>query len=317
MKLRNDKILIFGGGSGIGKAIAKRFCDVGAKKFRRKTMKGIIFDIERNSFVDGPGIRTTVFFKGCNLRCAWCHNPESQLCEKEILFYKNKCTGCGRCKDLTIDDENFICFSDAKEICGKEYTVDEVFAEVIKDKAFYETSGGGLTFSGGECMLQIDFLFEILKKCKENGIHTAVDTAGYIPWESFKKILPYTDLFLYDIKAMNNETHKEYTGVTNTLILENLAKLLKSNVCVWVRVPVVPEVNDNEDEMKNINNFFELNGYPEKIELLPYHAMGEHKYSALGKTEEKFDVPDDEKVKKLKELFTRKQMTNTGNDMQL
>ena len=150
-------------------------------------MKATIFDIQRNSYVDGPGIRTTVFFKGCNLKCRWCHNPESQSFEKQILFYQNKCTRCGRCKDLTVDDENFICFNDAKEICGKEYSVDEVLKEVIKDKAFYETSGGGVTFSGGECMLQIDFLTEILKKCKENGIHTAVDTAGHIPWESFEK----------------------------------------------------------------------------------------------------------------------------------
>lgn len=272
-------------------------------KLRNETMKTVIFDIERNSFVDGPGIRTTVFFKGCNLMCKWCHNPESQNCEKEILFYKNKCTDCGRCKELTVDDENFLCFNDAKEICGKEYTADEVFAEVIKDKAFYETSGGGVTFSGGECMLQTDFLLEILKKCKENGIHTAVDTAGHIPWESFEKILPFTDLFLYDIKAMNEEIHKEYTGVTNTRILENLKKLLKSDVDVWVRIPVISGVNDIEDEMQKIKSFFDINGYPEKVELLPYHAMGEHKYEALGKSVKKFAVPSKEKIEKLKKII--------------
>ncbi len=263
-------------------------------------MKATIFDIQRNSFVDGPGIRTTVFFKGCNLRCKWCHNPESQNFEKEILFYKNKCTGCGRCKDLTVEDSSFICFNDAKEICGREYTVDEVFAEVIKDKSFYETSGGGVTFSGGECMLQIDFLAEILKKCKESGIHTAVDTAGHIPWESFEKILPYTDLLLYDIKAMNDAIHKEYTGVTNKLILENLAKLLKNKTCVWVRVPIIPSVNDTEEEMKNIKAFFGTNGYPEKVELLPYHAMGEHKYAALNRKSENFIIPDKGKMDELK-----------------
>ena len=266
-------------------------------------MKATIFDIERNSFVDGPGIRTTVFFKGCNLKCKWCHNPESQSFEKQILFYQNKCTRCGRCKDLTVDDENFICFNDAKEICGKEYSVDEVLKEVIKDKAFYETSGGGVTFSGGECMLQIDFLTEILKKCKENGIHTAVDTAGHIPWESFEKIIPDTDLFLYDIKAMNDEIHKEYTGVSNSLILENLARLLKSNVGVWVRVPIIPGVNDSEDEMKKIKSFFEANGYPEKVELLPYHAMGEHKYVALNRKSENFTVPDKWKINELNILM--------------
>ena len=265
-------------------------------------MKAIIFDIQRTSFVDGPGIRTTVFFKGCNLKCRWCHNPESQDFKKEILFYENKCTGCGKCKDLSTDNENFLCFNGAKEICGKEYTIDEVFNELIKDKSFYETSGGGVTFSGGECMLQIDFLLEILKKCKKNGIHTAVDTAGNVPWEYFQKIMAYTDLFLYDIKAMNDEIHKEYTGVSNKPILETLAKLLKSDVSIWVRVPIVPGVNDTEEEMKNVKAFFDINGYPEKIELLPYHAMGEHKYEALGKATPKFDVPNKEKIEKLKNI---------------
>ncbi len=265
--------------------------------------KAIIFDIQRNSFVDGPGIRTTVFFKGCNLKCSWCHNPESQSFEKQILFYENKCTGCGRCKDLTVDDKNFTCFNDAKEICGKEYTAEEILKEVLKDKPFYETSGGGVTFSGGECMLQIDFLAEILKKCKENGIHTAVDTAGHIPWEKFEKIIPYTDLFLYDIKVMNSDMHKKCTGVDNAMILENLAKLLKSEACVWVRIPIVPGVNDTEAEMKIIKAFFDANGYPEKVELLPYHAMGEHKYAALGKSAERFDVPNKEQIENLKGLI--------------
>lgn len=266
-------------------------------------MKAIIYDIERTSFVDGPGIRTTVFFKGCNLKCKWCHNPESQNPKKEILFYENKCIGCGNCSDLTVDSGDFLCINDAKEICGKEYMVEEVLDVVMKDKIFYETSGGGVTFSGGECMLQIDFLSEVLKKCKENGIHTAVDTAGNVPWESFEKILPYTDLFLYDIKSMNTQTHTEYTGVGNKLILENLARLLISDANVWVRVPVIPGVNDSEEEMRAIKAFFETNGYPERVELLPYHAMGEHKYKALGKTFQKFDVPADEKIKKLKEFF--------------
>ena len=151
-------------------------------------------------------------------------------------------------------------------------------------------------------MLQIDFLLEILKKCKKNGIHTAVDTAGNVPWEYFQKIMAYTDLFLYDIKAMNDEIHKEYTGVSNKPILETLAKLLKSDVSIWVRVPIVPGVNDTEEEMKNVKAFFDINGYPEKIELLPYHAMGEHKYEALGKATPKFDVPNKEKIEKLKNI---------------
>ncbi len=268
-------------------------------------LKATIFDIQHCSFVDGPGIRTTVFFKGCNLRCKWCHNPESQSFEKEILFYKNKCTGCGRCKALTVNDENFLCFNDAKEICGKEYTVDEVLNEVLKDKSFYETSGGGVTFSGGECMLQIDFLTEMLKKCKENGIHTAVDTAGHIPWERFEKILPYIDLFLYDIKSMDIEIHKKFTGVGNELILENLSKLLKLNANVWGRVPVISSVNDSLENAQMMKVFFEESGYPENIEFLPYHAMGEHKYDALGKYTEKFDVPEKEKIEQLKKIVVQ------------
>lgn len=167
-------------------------------------MKAVIFDIQRNSFVDGPGIRTTVFFKGCNMRCKWCHNPESQSAQKQMMYYKDKCTGCGKCAKVCPNQLKkcdfcgkceLYCPADARKICGKEYSADEVFNEIAKDKTFYENSGGGATFSGGECMLQIGFLCEILKKCKENGIHTAVDTAGNVPWEYFEKILPYTDIF--------------------------------------------------------------------------------------------------------------------------
>ena len=190
-----------------------------------------IFDIERNSYVDGPGIRTTVFFKGCNLHCSWCHNPESQSPKPQMLVYKNKCTGCGKCKEKCPNALKkcelcgrctLYCPHDARDICGKEYTVDEVMREILKDKLFYENSGGGVTFSGGECMLQIDFLEEILKACKENGIHTAVDTAGHVPYERFEQILPYTDLFLYDVKCFDSDKHKQYTGVENQLILKNL-----------------------------------------------------------------------------------------------
>ena len=274
-----------------------------------KKMTATIFDIQRNSFVDGPGIRTTVFFKGCNLRCAWCHSPESQNFQKEMLFYKNKCVGCGNCEGVSVDNADFCCLYNAKEICGKEYTPQEVFEIICKDKLFYDTSGGGVTFSGGECMLQIDFLCEILKKCKENGIHTAVDTAGNVCWESFEKILPYTDLFLYDIKVMNEEKHKEYTGVKNDLILENLKKLLEADIPVWVRIPVVCGVNDSEEEMKRIGDFFEKNGYPQKIELLPYHAMGDGKYQALGRKAQEFDTPKSEKIEKLKYIFSRNETT--------
>ena len=273
--------------------------------------KGFIFDIERNSFVDGPGIRSTVFFKGCNLKCAWCHNPESQKLKPQMMFYKDKCTGCGKCIEICPTPENctlcgkcsFYCPVDARKVCGKEYTADQVFAEVIKDKAYYDNSGGGVTFSGGECMLQIDFLSEILKKCKENGIHTAVDTAGHIPFESFEKILPNTDLFLYDIKCFDSEKHQKYVGAGNELILENLKKLFQAGAKIWIRVPVISDINDSIEEMMQIKAFSEQCGHPEKIELLPYHTMGENKYAAIGQESQRFTPPYNDMLNKLKAVF--------------
>ena len=275
-------------------------------------MKATVFDIQRSSFVDGPGIRTTVFFKGCNLRCAWCHNPESQSGALQMMFYKNKCTGCGKCKEKcpnSLEKCDFCgrctlyCPHDAREICGKEYTVEEVLRVILKDKTFYENSDGGVTFSGGECMLQIDFLEEILKECKKHGIHTAVDTAGHVPFEKFERILPYTDLFLFDVKCLDSEKHKRYTGVGNELILENLARLLRADARVWIRIPVIPEVNDTVEEMKAIRQLLDGCGSPEKVELLPYHALGEHKYEALGKSPCAFPVPSKERMALLKSIF--------------
>ena len=272
--------------------------------------KAMIFDIQRNSFVDGPGIRTTVFFKGCNLRCKWCHNPESQSFEKQMMFYKDKCTGCGKCREVCpnhLQSCDFCgkcelyCPAEARKICGREYTSDEVLAEVIKDKAFYENSGGGVTFSGGECMLQLDFLCEILKKCKAAGIHTAVDTAGNVQWESFEKILPFTDLFLYDIKAFGAELHRKGTGVSNELILENL-KNLSGRADIIVRIPVIGGYNDNDEEIRQIADFLKQIKII-KAELLPYHAMGEHKYTALGRNTESFNVPNKNFMNRSQQLF--------------
>ncbi len=267
--------------------------------------KGKIFNIQRFAVSDGPGIRTTVFFKGCNLRCKWCHNPESQSPETQWLLYKNKCIGCGRCENLTENDTDFICFQGARELCGKEYTADEVLREILKDKRFYENSKGGVTFSGGECMLQIDFLEELMKRCKENGIHTAVDTAGHIPYEFFERIIPYTDLFLYDVKCFDSKSHKQYTGVENELILENLGKLLATDKSVYIRIPVIEGVNDSTEEMKSIKTFLDEHGKPEKVELLPYHALGESKYEAMGIECVKFSAPSEEKMQKLNQIFAQ------------
>ena len=215
----------------------------------------------------------------------------------------DKCVGCGRCVGIGLESADFICLHDAKIICGKEYTVNEVMREILKDTAFYDNSGGGVTFSGGECMLQIDFLEEILKECKSHGIHTAVDTAGHVPYGYFERVLPYTDLFLYDIKCFDSEKHKKYTGVSNELIFSNLKLLLSTQKNVWVRIPIIPSVNDSEEEMLNIKSFLSSCGVPEKIELLPYHAMGEHKYAAIGKEVKMFSVPSEEKMMQLKKIF--------------
>lgn len=277
-------------------------------------MTAVIFDIQRNSFVDGPGIRTTVFFKGCNLKCKWCHNPESQNFEKQMMIYKNKCTGCGKCASVCphhLSSCEFcgkceiLCPNDARKVCGKEYTPEEVLKEVIKDKTFYETSNGGVTFSGGECMLQADFLCETLKLCKENGIHTAIDTAGCVSWEHFEKIMPYADMFLYDVKCFDEQKHKEYTGVSNKLILENLKKISDTtNKEIIIRIPVIHGVNDDEKEMGMIAEFLKGIRYT-SVDLLPYHKMGEHKYDALDMAYTEFEVPDKAVIDGYKKLFVR------------
>ena len=275
-------------------------------------MKATIFDIERNSFVDGPGIRTTVFFKGCNLKCKWCHNPESQAPEKEMMLYKDKCIGCGKCREVCPNHLKkcdfcckceLFCVADARRICGKEYTVDEVLSEILKDKSFYETSDGGATFSGGECMLQIDFLGELLKKCKENGIHTAVDTAGNVPWKYFEFIIPYTDMFLFDVKCISENLHIAGTGASNRLIIENLMTL--SSVfkgSIFIRIPVIGSFNDTKEEMNKIKEFLNNINF-DKIELLPYHNMGNNKYTALNRVLPDYIVPDKNKMDKFQKIF--------------
>ena len=269
-------------------------------------MTGQVFDIEHSSLVDGPGIRTAVFFKGCNLRCTWCHNPESQQIQSELLFYRDRCTHCGSC--LCAKEACDLCGacalhcpSGAKKLSGRTVTVEEVLEEILLDAPFYGNDGG-VTFTGGECMLQIDFLTALLAQCKAHGIHTAVDTAGNVPWDYFLKILPYTDLILYDIKHMDSALHQAYTGAGNRLILENFKKLLKV-ARVWVRIPIIGNVNDSKENFKAVADFFELHGKPEQIDLLPYHAMGEKKYSALGRSFQSFLVPSQEQIRELRHLI--------------
>lgn len=274
-----------------------------------------IFDIQKNSFIDGPGIRTTVFFKGCNLRCKWCHNPESQSFNREMMFWKNKCVDCGKCKKLCqyeLSKCDFCakctvyCPAHAREVCGKEYSVYEVLEEVSKDKIFYNYSGGGVTFSGGECMLQIDFLESLLRKCRFMDIHSAVDTAGDVPWEYFERIIPYTNVFLYDVKCFSEELHLKGTGVSNRRILENLKKLSDIfNGDLIIRIPLIPSFNDDLQEIEKIAEFLKNINY-KKVDILPYHSMGNNKYAALGKENQTFCVPSEDLIKNIKRIIGTK-----------
>lgn len=248
-------------------------------------MKGFIFDIQRFSIFDGPGIRTNVFFKGCDLRCRWCHNPESQRQEPQLMFYAEKCVSCGKCTALcgkaftpacsACGKCSAVCPRGARKISGYEESADVIIAKVLRDKEFYNTSGGGVTLSGGEPLLQADFAAEILRGCKEAGIHTAIETAAHVPAEAFKKVMPFTDLFLCDVKCVDAALHKELTGADNARILANAEALKKSGREVLFRMPVIPGLNDHE--VARVKEF--AGDFP--LELLAYHKTGCGKYDAL------------------------------------
>jgi pyruvate formate lyase activating enzyme len=264
---------------------------------------GLIFQIQRFSLDDGPGIRTTVFLKGCTLRCAWCHNPESIHPNAELSFQPQLCIRCGACvtfcphsAHVCNEQERYldraacdgcmkcatVCPTGALSVFGQEMTAEEVVGLLLRDRPFYLRSGGGVTFSGGEPLRQGDFLLEMLKLCWENKLHTAVDTAGSVPYEAFLSVLPYTDLFLYDIKAVGPELHRRFTGAGNARIQENLKRLADHGARVWVRVPYIPGFNDSEEEIAAIAAFLRNIPAVEKVELLPYHTYGEAKYDYLG-----------------------------------
>lgn len=240
-------------------------------------MKAIIFEIKRFAVHDGDGIRTTVFFKGCPLRCVWCHNPEGLTAAPQTAHYAHKCIGCGECKKEGFTPEN--CLGEATVLYGKEMTVEELLPLLLEDAEFYETSNGGVTLSGGECLMEADFCAELLKRLKEKGIHTAVDTCGFVSREALCKVIPYTDVFLYDIKAYDEDVHIKCTGRSNVQILENLKYLDALGKSIEIRIPFVPDYNDSQIE--KIAHFLSDFKHITKIRILPYHNYAGSKYDAL------------------------------------
>jgi pyruvate formate lyase activating enzyme len=260
----------------------------------------MIFDIKHFAVHDGPGIRTTIFLKGCPLKCAWCHSPESQNQGPELLLDIEKCIQCNICVEVCpesaipspglIDKETCnvcgacaeACYSGAIELKGKPMTIEEVLNEIEKDRELLQNSGGGVTLSGGEPMAQPDFTVELLRHLKQSGYHTALDTSGYTPWGNLEQALGYTDLVLFDLKHICKEKHAKFTGVDNQSILENLAKANSQGKKIWVRVPLVPGVNDDPEHIEELADWVKTLGV-ERTYLLPYHSLGVPKYESLGR----------------------------------
>ena len=295
-----------------------------------------ITNIQKFSIHDGAGIRTTVFFKGCPLKCEWCHNPETQKFEKEMQVDREKCTGCGACAAVCpngaihmeegrpiLDAEACVfcgkctrfCPTGAREVIGQEYTVKELVKELMKDQMFYEESGGGVTLSGGEVMsMDMDYLLAVAKELKRQDVTLTIDTCGFVPYEKFQELLPYVNTFLYDVKVMDPELHKKYMGTDNALILENLVRLAKDGARIYIRIPTVKEVNGNEENMKETIAFLQEHDiHPAQINLLPYHDTGSGKYRKLDMEYKGTDLhaPDKEEMEALAALFINAGYKNT------
>ncbi|MCL1835646.1 MAG: glycyl-radical enzyme activating protein [Oscillospiraceae bacterium] len=297
-------------------------------------LTGKFYDIQGFSVHDGPGIRLTLFMKGCPLRCPWCHSPESQAFHTELNWMEIKCVGlekCGRCLGVcphdaispgktkaALDGSGDIqlvttdrskcdncglcakaCMSKALYMCGTDYTVDEIMERVRRELPFFKRSGGGVTISGGECLCQPEFTLEALKRCKAEDIHTAVDTTGFVQWEVIESILPYTDLFLYDLKGFDADLHKQVIGVSNELILDNARRIAAAGGKFQIRIPVMPMYNDSVDAFEMLGRFvLELGDAVEVVQILPYHNLGTVKWERLQANKPIFEAtpPSDELI---------------------
>lgn len=251
---------------------------------------GTITNIQKFCLHDGPGLRTTVFLKGCPLQCKWCHNPEMISAKPELYINHKQCIHCDTC--ITVCPENSseqplrckscgtcveACPTGARRITGKKISVTRLIQQISREQIFYDESGGGVTFSGGEPMQQAEFLLKVLQVCRNKCIHTAVDTCGYVSFDKLEKIASVTDLFLYDLKLMDTKKHWQWTGVTNTLILENLEKLNRIHHALWIRIPIIPGVNNTQQEMKAMAQFISTLSGIKQVNLLPYHSTGVYK----------------------------------------
>jgi pyruvate formate lyase activating enzyme len=268
--------------------------------------RATVFNIQHFSVRDGPGIRTVVFFKGCPLSCIWCANPESQKSSPELLFSPEKCIDCGRCDTG--------CYSGARTISGEEMTSAEIEHEVFKDLTFYETSGGGVTFSGGEPLLWPEIVSAVAGTCREKGVHTTIETCGHVPWENFEQVIERIDLFYFDLKCADKELHRLYTGVDNTLITENLFRLA-AHAKVVIRIPVIPSLNDSELLMQQTGKLLsKLSTHIEEIHLLPFHNFGEVKYEQLNRAYEaaNITVPGREYMMQRKEWLQKEGLSDVG-----
>lgn len=284
-----------------------------------------IFDIQRFSIHDGPGIRTVLFTKGCPLNCKWCQNPESQKNKQEIAFYSEKCKDCRKCIEVCpvdaideitkISDYSIciscgacvdVCTNDARRMIGQKMDEDEVIAELLKDFDFYKDSNGGITFSGGEPFVYPEFLSGIFKELKRNKIHINVETSGQFNFEKVTDLLPYIDMIYFDIKHIDSQVHKKYTGITNNIILDNFEKLNKVFTKVQVRIPLIPRVNDGIEDIKLVCRFLLKQGH-KSVHLLPYHSMGNSKAQRIDYKTEIFKVEphSKEEIEKIKSKFSK------------